>query len=248
MGNLLALQRTAPTRDEFATATRVAWLDVTGQPMSDVAMAVLYGQFAFETGWGRSCWNWNLGNVRTGPIKPPAPVGWEGDYTELKSADEYINGKRVIVGGYFRAFLSLAEGSAEHLTFLSGLRRYANAWRVLNGPASQAVESEAPAIATAFVAALKAGGYFTGDEKAYASGVADIARWFLKGLPHTEPVREVWPLHALDPKRYEPAWVNLFSAQGVLDSLFEHSIYNATDHRTLTGVLLCRYDCEDMAA
>lgn len=143
------------------------------------SIGILVAQWAFETGWGKFCWNYNLGNHRTYD-------GYLGKAIELASADEYINGKRVIVGGYFQAFDSKEEGGEAHVRLLSQNPRYKEGWKILN-------ENPDPVL---FVKAIKKAGYFTGDESVYARGVASITQsviglmqWDCEPKPLPE---EVW--------------------------------------------------------
>lgn len=69
---------------------------------------ILYAHFAGETGSGRYCWNWNLGNVKW--FK-----GCGRDYVALAGVWEVIDGKRVEIpktspGAWFQAFDSLKDG------------------------------------------------------------------------------------------------------------------------------------------
>lgn len=123
------------------------------------SIGILVAQFAFETGWGKFCWNYNLGNHRT-------YNGYEGKATELPGADEVIDGKKVIVGGYFQAFDSKEEGGEAHIRLLFNNPRYSLAKQIL---------TEDP-VPEKFVAAIKKAGYFTGDEVTYSRGVASITK------------------------------------------------------------------------
>lgn len=260
MGQLLPLQRTTPTQEQFHHAIVEAWNAVLGDryPCNAMIAAIMFGQFAFETGWGKSCWNWNLGNHRTGPLNPPNPKGWAGDYVELKTADEYIDGKRVIVGGYFRAYglrdvpNGLRNGALGHVSFLYELKRYANALDVLKATAGIPVSGYATIIAAAeFVEALKRGGYFTGPLDVYRAGVQDIAHKYVR-LPFVEgSLAPASPITALDPRDFglpipRPE-DNYMTAIDALDLIFGEE-WDVADRLHLASVLACRYDCEDIAA
>lgn len=166
---------TSPTREEFVKAFFETWRYSEGRP-SLLAAALLYAQFAFETGRGKYCYCWNLGNVRKG--------SWTGDVFELPTAWEIINGARVVTGGYFRAFGSLAEGMDHHLQFLSSLSRYDRAFQVLVKASALACnKSNIQALGTEIIAALKAGGYFTGPLEDYTRGEISIASEFVDLMP-----------------------------------------------------------------
>ena len=144
---------------EAIEALLYGWNTVVNTCPDKASIGILVAQWAFETGWGKFCWNYNLGNHRTYD-------GYEGKAIELASADEYIKGKRVIVGGYFQAFDTKEEGGLSHVKLLSQNPRYQAGWKVLN-------ENPDP---IAFVSAIKRAGYFTGDETTYAKGVASITQ------------------------------------------------------------------------
>ena len=160
--------RTKPTREQFAAALVSAWPKGNCSPLVG---AIMFGQFAFETGWGDHCFCWNLGNVR-------ATSEWERshDSFELPGAWEIVNGKRIVTGGRFRAHASLREGMESHVAFLSGMRIYAPAFEVLvQASFVPFTKAAARYYADRFVYALKAGGFFTGPLVEYASGVGVIA-------------------------------------------------------------------------
>lgn len=225
---MIIVQRlvTSPTKGEFLAAFYDSWHYSQGRS-SKLAAAILYAQFAFETGRGKYCYNWNLGNLRKG--------GWTGNVFELPTAWEIVNGKRVVVGGYFRAFLSLSEGMDHHLYFLSTLYRYARAFAVLVEASITACDK--PAIlrlARLFVIELKKGGYFTGDEEEYARGVTSIALEFLGiDINAPEPGQRGVPL---DADREFAGW----GATTVQD-VFGRWAY---DEEHTADFLACRYDCE----
>jgi len=56
---LLETKRTTPTVREFAATLLRVWPDATKRQAG-----ILYAHFSGETGAGRFCWNWNLGNVK----------------------------------------------------------------------------------------------------------------------------------------------------------------------------------------
>lgn len=175
---LVAKKTTTPTRDEFVAAFYQHWTYSQGRPSALVA-ALLYAQFAFETGWGQYCFCWNLGNVRAF-----APyIDAKKDFFMLSSAWEIVEGKRVVVGGAFRAHASLDDGMSAHLSFLSGLDRYEKAFDVLVEAASvQFTKGNARIYAERFVRALKAGGYFTGEVEEYVAGVVSITAGLVTSL------------------------------------------------------------------
>lgn len=157
---------TTPTREQFAEALAEEW------NCSLLTGSILFAQFAFETGWGKYCYCWNLGNVR-------ADSEWikkGNDYFELPGAWEIINGKKVIAGGFFRAHKSLNDGISSHINFLEMNSRYSQAFDVLQETRSIYFSKDAAKeYSIKFAIALKRGGYYTGSLEEYSKGIASIA-------------------------------------------------------------------------
>ena len=163
--NLRVLTQTPISRETFAKAIRVA--DPT---LSKASAGILYGQYALECGQGAACWNWNIGNVKVKRSQAEAGMA----FVMLPHTWEIENGVRRVYEPpheqtWFRAYDTLAEAMVGHLAFLR--RRYASGWSfVLAGDAR------------GFVAAIKRGGYFTGDEVAYANSVAWFQRTWMASV------------------------------------------------------------------
>jgi flagellum-specific peptidoglycan hydrolase FlgJ len=165
--------QTIVSREDFVDSLLDQWVYTQGRPSLLVA-AVLFAQYAFETGWGKYCFNYNLGNVRAFEAYTKNPLN---DWFELPGAWEIVDGKRVVAGGYFRSHESLDAGMAAHLAFLAGLDRYRLAFQVLQEAAlANATKANADSFARRFVRALKAAGYFTGDATDYENGASSIAQ------------------------------------------------------------------------
>lgn len=171
--------RTTPTLEAYVGAVVRAWTDVA--PCTREACAVLWAQYMIETG-GRSCWNWNIGNVKASDISRPwhALRGvWEGvsaaEAARLVAAGEAVLDanaahQRAVAprtavvfepphpATRFRSFDSLDEAMGEHLALLR--RRFSRGWPgVLAGDV------------VAFARGLRAQGYFTASAEAYAAGM-----------------------------------------------------------------------------
>jgi hypothetical protein len=89
-----------------------------------------------------------------------------------------------------------------------------------------------------FVHALKAGGYFTGDESSYANSVASIALGFYNSIGFWNDPQ---PLRQLDPANFSE-WQPITDVSTALTSIF------GTDYIDLAHVLCDRYDCEETNA
>ena len=150
---LVPTARTRLSGEQAAEALRSAWTSVRGAPPSDETLSILVGQWAHETGRGASMLNYNFGGIKgTGP----------SGLSIAASTREGFGAEQVRVTARFRAYGSAEEGARDYVGLLA--RRYPNA--------VQAAES---GDARGFVQALKARGYFTDDEAAYAKSVQSLA-------------------------------------------------------------------------
>lgn len=174
--------RTTPALEAYVGAVVRAWPAAEPDaPCSREACAVLWAQYMIETG-GRSCWNWNVGNVKASDLSRPwhALRGvWEG-VSAVEASRLVAAGEAVLDGNAahqravaprtavvfepphhatrFRSFDSLDEAMGEHLALLR--RRFARGWPgVLAGDV------------VAFARGLRAQGYFTASAEAYAAGM-----------------------------------------------------------------------------
>lgn len=149
-------QRTpAPIKDVLAALAR-AW-----PGGSRAAHLVLLAQWGIETGDGRSCWNWNLGNVKR--VKSE-------DWTMLGNVWEILGGKKVVfqpphAQTHFASFDDIERGAAFFLAKLQG--RFAKAWH--------AVLAGDPGL---FARELKKLGYYTADVRAYTYAIEARYRAF----------------------------------------------------------------------
>ncbi len=142
--------RTPLSGSQAADAIGAAWAAEQGAPAAPATVAVLTAQWAHETGRGASMLNFNFGG-----IKGASP---EGATVEARTREGWGPSERTIVDR-FRAYESAEQGAADYLRLLS--RRY-----------PEAVEAARQGDAAGFVRALKARGYFTGNEAAYTAAVA----------------------------------------------------------------------------
>lgn len=60
--NEVRTTRTTPTPSQVVQMLRTSWPELT-----ESGARTLAAQWAGETGWGKHCYNWNLGNVKAGP-------------------------------------------------------------------------------------------------------------------------------------------------------------------------------------
>ena len=148
--------RTTCTPEALFEALWADWSSVvTDAPPTRAALVVLVGHWAFETGWGQSCWNWNLGNKKH--------VAGDGHEFYQVRCNEVVGG---VLKWYdppdpatsFLAYDSIEAGVRDYLVGLRG--RFGSAW--------PAVEAGDPA---AFCHLLKLAHYYTDDETHYTNNV-----------------------------------------------------------------------------
>lgn len=146
-GQLVQRVATPVTGQDLANALAAAWPNVVGGDPGS-AIGVLVAQSAFETGNWKAVWNNNLGNVKyTGNT----------DYFQM-TASEGSGASTTMVPSKWRSYPTLADGAAAWLNFMK--LNYSNAMTFAT-----------TGDVASFVAALKSGGYFTGDTSQYTSGV-----------------------------------------------------------------------------
>ena len=150
----VAPARTPLTGSQAADALHAAWQGTMGRAPSQNTLSILVGQWAHETGRGSAMLNYNFGG-----IKGTGPSGASTIYaTHVGSGASEIQ-----IRDRFRAYDSPEAGATDYLSLLQ--RRYPDAL--------QAAERGDP---VGFVQALKAHGYFSGDEASYAKSVAGLAQ------------------------------------------------------------------------
>lgn len=148
------------TAPQLRDALLVAWPDIIGADVDPhhAAIRLLVAQSAFETGWWRSCWNYNLENAKH--------IDGDGHDFYYVSCDEYISGRLVTLhppdpGCRFRAFPSLDVG--DYLRLLK--RQYGGAL----------VAAEAGDV-IGFAKALKAERFYTDNEAHYESELVGVLK------------------------------------------------------------------------
>jgi hypothetical protein len=106
-GEQVAAVRTPLTHEQLAEALAAGHIVALGSPASRDRLGVAWAQVVHETGYTRSAYNHNLGNIISGG-------GWPGDWHKLPG-----------VAGGFRAYPTPVAGAADYWRLLS--RRYADA-------------------------------------------------------------------------------------------------------------------------
>lgn len=148
------LIHTDVTRESFVAAAEAALAKLFGKPAQHASVALLWAQFALETGRGKSCWNYNLGNRKARP----------GERYVVLRTFEFVGGKRVNCDANFAAFESLDEGMADWIELYSR-QHYAAARAQLEA-----------GDAAAFAKALHDAGYFTAPLADYQRSLVSLQR------------------------------------------------------------------------
>jgi hypothetical protein len=138
------------TARSLYAAIESLWPALIGGPFAPLAGVVLVAQSAQETGAWAAVYNYNLGGQKYVP--------GTGEDFFWSTTTEGQGSSATVVQARFAAFPSLAAGISNWLKLIHA--HYPNAWAaaMAGDPSS-------------FVAALKAGGYFTGNLASYTSRV-----------------------------------------------------------------------------
>lgn len=180
------LTRTDPATRALVTALERAWPELT-----EVGARTLVAQHLLETAGGTACWNWNLGNMKAGASQPHVYLHgtWEvvsemaavdlvakgNGLARIADDDEVAakgwscpKGSKVVVFdpphdvARFAAYKTLNEGVAAWVGYYQA--------RVM--PKAPTILAALNSGDTAAVAHnLKLARYYSGDEKAYATGL-----------------------------------------------------------------------------
>ena len=148
------------TPGEVARAFHAAFYTIVGVPPTHRTLSILLAQSALESGRWKSLHCLNFTNIK-------ASETYEGYYC-LYRCNEIINGR---VEWFdpphpqcrFRAYQSIHDAALDYLRFLHDRKRYQASW-------AQAIAGDP----VAFVAALKAAGFFTANEGPYRKAVLSL--------------------------------------------------------------------------
>lgn len=152
---------------EAAYALREAWKKLYNDYPSVECLALLWAQWALETGRGKAIHCYNFGNIKR---------SGDEDYCMYR-CNEVIGGKLQWFDPphrqtHFRAYATAVDGAYDYISFLSKKTRYLKAWeQVKNGDSA------------AFSHELKVAGYYTADEAMYTKGVVSLTNEFKRKAP-----------------------------------------------------------------
>lgn len=162
MGKLYEDKIKEISEGEAAYALREGWKKLHGEYPSNDSLALLWAQWALETGRGKAIHCYNFGNIKR---------SGDEDYCMYR-CNEIINGKTLWFDPphkqtWFRAYPSAVEGAYDYIRFLSQRSRYQKAWA--------AIQKGNPAL---FAHELKVAGYYTANEAQYTKGVMSLSNEF----------------------------------------------------------------------
>jgi hypothetical protein len=126
---------------------------VVGEEPSKDTLSVLTAQWAHETGNGASMFNYNFAG-----IKGSGPSG----LSVAQRTHEGFGANERAITDNFRAYRTAEEGAGDYV-------------RLLRARFPEAAEAAKNGDPVGFVHALKARGYFTGDEAAYTRSVVSLS-------------------------------------------------------------------------
>lgn len=173
--------KTPVSKQELLLGLWQAWYQIFNEQPKHESICVLGGQWALETGWGKSMWCFNLGNVKSveGDGHNYCFFGC-GEELPLSVAQQAVRNSPLvtIVRQYsvnnkpmasvwiepkhpwcrFRAFNTLLEGSVDYVKLLN--KRFQKSW--------PAVLAGDPALFSHY---LKQQGYYTADETKYTNSI-----------------------------------------------------------------------------
>lgn len=188
MAERLPSQKTACTPGEMLHALSAAWGELFKEEASKDSLCVLAAHWAHETGWGKACYAWNVGNFKSVPDDgrsfcyrvcwenmtvaaanaAQARADWRTDNPSKRNVViESTSGSTAKVWFYpdhpaarFRAYRTLTEGLVDYLASLK--KRFTKAWpAVLSGDPK------------AFAKLLKDQGYYTDTVENYTRAMTN---------------------------------------------------------------------------
>lgn len=194
--------KTPFTLAEYTRALLIAWFRHYGAYPTEKTCAVLWSQYALETGRGAACWNNNIGNVKHHPTD-----GF--DYFELPNTWEMdANGNRHVYQPpdpqtWFRAYPTLEDAMEHHIAFL--IKRYSKAW--------DAAKDGQP---DTFAAELKRLGYYTASAAVYTRGLVSLTKEFERSKAYVDAVATL-DRPPTDPEMVQPRNPDL-AGEGIADA------------------------------
>ena len=148
--------QTPVSESQMADAIIKIWREKFGTNPSKEQVAMILAQNDLETGHRKSMWNYNVGNITTGPN------GVFDYYDDLTTDEQVSPGVWKKMNLKYRAYPNLEAGVKDYINLLS-TGRYTKAWQhILNpDPAS-------------FSKALKEAGYYTANEAPYTKNLVSL--------------------------------------------------------------------------
>lgn len=166
MGEFIQDEIKEISEGEATYALIEGWKSIYDEYPSNKSLALLWAQWALETGRGKAIHCCNFGNLKRSSGDPT-------DWTMYRCS-EIIDNKEVFFDPphpqtHFRAYRSVIDGAKDYILFLSKRKRYLKAW--------EEVKNGDPA---AFGHELKVAGYYTANEAKYTAIIVKVTNEFLK--------------------------------------------------------------------
>lgn len=194
--NIKEAKRTPIPTEDFRRAVESTFSTVFEVSPTEKTTALIWAQWALETGRGKSCFNFNLCNIKEFNSSKPLHM--------LHGVWEIIDGKKVVFEPpnpqtWFRAYETLEEGMLDYLHTLK--KRF-----------FKSIDSLILGDAIGFALSLKQQNYFTASVSIYQANLSSLQEEFLKTSPKQE-----------EPKTEEVKleWYPSFDARELLTKLTE---------------------------
>jgi hypothetical protein len=177
---------------------REAWKIIYNVYPANSSIALLYAQWALESGLGVYQRNFNYGNIKKVHENVKLKIKDDGQLFTMFRLNEVLNGKLEWfdpphIQTHMRCYKTAMDGAIDYIKFLSQRKRYIKAWQeVINGNAVN------------FVHQLRSAGYFTASEALYMKGVTHLTDQFNKKstqllswyptlpIPQTTPISDIF--------------------------------------------------------
>lgn len=146
-----------PTKLDAAQALaciKIGWKRITNQDLSDTAWPIILSQWALETGWGKSMYNYNYAGIKD--------AGQTGEFYNSPTYEGH-GASRVRVIQPFCSWPTCEDGAEGYLRLL--FKRY-----------QKALEAAANGDPAGYAHELKKAGYYTASEEEYTKNVISISK------------------------------------------------------------------------
>jgi len=157
---------------EAAFSLREGWKSLYNSYPSADSLALLWSQWALETGRGKVIHCYNFGNIKKRYANPKYNITDDGHDWCMFRCSEIIKGKEEWfdpphIQTHFRAYDSSIKGATDYIRFVSQRSRYKDAWQQVLAGSPVGYSHE-----------LKKAGYYTASETLYTKGIVRLTNEF----------------------------------------------------------------------